>query len=215
MEPFQNNIAFDHNAPCPRPDSYNNESGILDYPYITLVLFYWFLCYVWCMIRRILRETQSTDDHGHGRLNTLRANSSIGLDPTAKRAGRGEGLDLYANLYQIESCGICLTEFEENNCEDEAEAEAVKVKVILFCKHVFHPDCLDTWLSAHSTCPICGSKIDDQGVNKEKIMCEGEYQPSMQGVMSTTRSSSGDQTYMTMTVGNVHGHVCIEIHDHI
>uniref|UniRef100_A0A7N2R1E5 RING-type E3 ubiquitin transferase n=1 Tax=Quercus lobata TaxID=97700 RepID=A0A7N2R1E5_QUELO len=191
MEPCQNNIAFDHNAPCPRPDSYNNESGILVFAFIML----------------------STDDHGHGRLNTLPANSSEGQDPTAKRAGRGEGLDLYANLYQIDSCAICLTEFEENN--GEGEAEAVKVKVIPFCKHVFHPDCLDTWLSAHSTCPICGSKIDDQGVNKEKIMCEGEYQLSMQGVMSTTKSSSGDQTYMTITVGNVHDHVCVEIHDHI
>ncbi|XP_050278028.1 RING-H2 finger protein ATL39-like [Quercus robur] len=213
MEPCQNNIAFDHNAPCPRPDSYNNESGILVFAFIMLVLFYWYVCHVWLIIRRIFPETQSTDDHGHGRLNRLPANSSEGQDPTAKRAGRGEGLDLYANLYQIDSCAICLTEFEENNGEDEAEA--MKVKVIPFCKHVFHPDCLDTWLSAHSTCPICGSKIDDQGVNKEKIMCEGEYQLSMQGVMSTTKSSSGDQTYMTMTVGNVHDHVCIEIHDHI
>ena len=33
------------------------------------------------------------------------------------------------------------------------------VKVIPFCKHVFHPNCLDKWLSAHVTCPVCRSRV--------------------------------------------------------
>lgn len=42
-------------------------------------------------------------------------------------------------------CVICLEEFRD--CDT--------VKMIPFCKHVFHPECIDTWLSSHVTCPIC------------------------------------------------------------
>lgn len=48
-------------------------------------------------------------------------------------------------------CIICLAEFEERE----------KVKMIPCCKHVFHPGCIDTWLSSHVTCPLCRStKMD-------------------------------------------------------
>jgi hypothetical protein len=42
-------------------------------------------------------------------------------------------------------CSICL-----ENYVDES-----KVRVLL-CKHVYHKDCIDTWLSEHNvTCPLC------------------------------------------------------------
>lgn len=44
-------------------------------------------------------------------------------------------------------CSICLSEFEEKEF----------VKVIPFCKHGFHPTCIDTWLSSHVSCPLCRS----------------------------------------------------------
>lgn len=54
-------------------------------------------------------------------------------------------------------CVICLEEFRE--CD--------VVKIIPSCRHVFHPECIDTWLSLHVTCPICrcdmvcGGVVDD------------------------------------------------------
>ncbi|GAB4859691.1 hypothetical protein Ancab_011170 [Ancistrocladus abbreviatus] len=42
-------------------------------------------------------------------------------------------------------CAICLSEFEEKE----------RVKVIPSCGHVFHEECIDTWLSSHVTCPLC------------------------------------------------------------
>lgn len=42
-------------------------------------------------------------------------------------------------------CAICLSEFEERDW----------VKEIPYCGHVFHVECIDTWLSSHVTCPLC------------------------------------------------------------
>ncbi|KAK7404806.1 hypothetical protein VNO78_05771 [Psophocarpus tetragonolobus] len=42
-------------------------------------------------------------------------------------------------------CAICLDDLEEGEA----------VKMMPQCKHVFHPDCIDTWLDKHVTCPVC------------------------------------------------------------
>ncbi|KAK1429144.1 hypothetical protein QVD17_11347 [Tagetes erecta] len=44
-------------------------------------------------------------------------------------------------------CSICLTEFEERET----------VKVIPYCRHGFHPMCIEMWLSTHGSCPLCRS----------------------------------------------------------
>ena len=43
-----------------------------------------------------------------------------------------------------EKCPICITEFEDK--------ETVKN---LPCNHIFHENCIDTWLVQNSHCPIC------------------------------------------------------------
>ncbi|KAK8550821.1 hypothetical protein V6N13_119324 [Hibiscus sabdariffa] len=71
-----------------------------------------------------------------------------GLDPTTLGS-----LPVYSfrgnAKYQID-CPICLGEFEENQC----------IKTIPHCQHVFHVECIDTWLSSHVSCPVCrGTKL--------------------------------------------------------
>ncbi|XVF64842.1 hypothetical protein PTKIN_Ptkin09bG0199000 [Pterospermum kingtungense] len=46
-------------------------------------------------------------------------------------------------------CAVCLNEFED----DET------LRLIPKCNHVFHPDCIDAWLSSHSTCPVCRANL--------------------------------------------------------
>ncbi|KAF8689198.1 hypothetical protein HU200_041984 [Digitaria exilis] len=48
-------------------------------------------------------------------------------------------------------CAVCLSEF--------AAGDAVRVLVTV-CRHAFHTACIDSWLRAHTTCPVCRSELD-------------------------------------------------------
>ncbi|XWS56760.1 hypothetical protein CRYUN_Cryun09bG0113000 [Craigia yunnanensis] len=46
-------------------------------------------------------------------------------------------------------CCICLGVFEDGE----------KVKVLPSCKHSYHSECVDRWLSAESSCPLCRASL--------------------------------------------------------
>ncbi|KAK1288528.1 E3 ubiquitin-protein ligase ATL6 [Acorus calamus] len=46
-------------------------------------------------------------------------------------------------------CAICINEFED----DET------LRLLPKCDHVFHTECIDTWLATHTTCPVCRSNL--------------------------------------------------------
>lgn len=50
-----------------------------------------------------------------------------------------------------EQCTICITEFEDG--EEIRE---------LPCKHIFHPNCIDTWIVQNSHCPICKDDVNER-----------------------------------------------------
>lgn len=50
-------------------------------------------------------------------------------------------------LQDPEECSICM--------------EKLTYKMHLQCGHCFHDDCIDTWLSSNSTCPLCRQKCND------------------------------------------------------
>ncbi|XP_073296553.1 RING-H2 finger protein ATL43 [Primulina huaijiensis] len=49
-------------------------------------------------------------------------------------------------------CAVCLNKFEA----DEV------LRLLPKCKHAFHVECVDTWLDAHSTCPLCRYRVDPE-----------------------------------------------------
>lgn len=51
-------------------------------------------------------------------------------------------------------CAVCLSRF------DPAEL----LRLLPKCKHAFHIECVDTWLDAHSTCPLCRYRVDPEDV---------------------------------------------------
>ncbi|XP_068637860.1 E3 ubiquitin-protein ligase ATL6-like [Aristolochia californica] len=46
-------------------------------------------------------------------------------------------------------CAVCLSEFDDGET----------LRLLPKCSHVFHPDCIDAWLSNHTTCPVCRSNL--------------------------------------------------------
>lgn len=56
---------------------------------------------------------------------------------------KGEG------LIEGTECSVCLNEFQE----DET------VRLLPKCNHAFHISCIDTWLRAHTNCPMCRAHI--------------------------------------------------------
>ncbi|MBA0861269.1 hypothetical protein Goshw_026257 [Gossypium schwendimanii] len=89
--------------------------------------------------------------------------------PVARRSMRGmHGLDtsvietfpimIYSEVkgYKIGKealeCAICLNKFEN----DET------LRLIPKCDHVFHPECIDVWLTSHPTCPVCRANLVPQ-----------------------------------------------------
>ncbi|TYH46199.1 hypothetical protein ES332_D11G318700v1 [Gossypium tomentosum] len=49
-------------------------------------------------------------------------------------------------------CAVCLNKFED----DET------LRLIPKCDHVFHPECIDVWLTSHPTCPVCRANLIPQ-----------------------------------------------------
>ncbi|KAK1631534.1 hypothetical protein QYE76_005849 [Lolium multiflorum] len=52
-------------------------------------------------------------------------------------------------------CAVCLSEFDD----DET------LRLLPKCSHVFHPDCIDTWLASHVTCPVCRANLVPEDPN--------------------------------------------------
>lgn len=101
----------------------------------------------------------------------LARSKNKGVDPK-----KVESLPVYAyesgGAKQGIDCAICLAEFQEREW----------VKEIPSCRHVFHSDCIDKWLSSHVTCPLCRTaKLfagDEEEEEEEGGLGVGEVQGS-------------------------------------
>lgn len=89
---------------------------------------------------------------------------------TASRRGARRGLDSavletfptlpYSEAARLKlgteslECAVCLSEFDD----DET------LRMLPKCCHVFHPECIDTWLESHVTCPVCRADLQEAEV---------------------------------------------------
>lgn len=56
-----------------------------------------------------------------------------------------ESLVLKVGCHWICRCSVCLGDYQAND----------RLQQIPACKHAFHMECIDNWLSTHTTCPLC------------------------------------------------------------
>ncbi len=77
-------------------------------------------------------------------LRTLRGMSRVTANDI-KRIARPELQRICDNMnYKDESCSICLDEYHGGDRVG-----------ILSCEHIFHKDCIYSWLNRQKTCPLC------------------------------------------------------------
>ncbi|KAG9444871.1 hypothetical protein H6P81_016211 [Aristolochia fimbriata] len=89
---------------------------------------------------RFRQETAEAPPPPNSRRQEDVANSTLEMIPAYKYSKRVLPLDGTET-----SCAVCLSEFKEGE----------EVLDLPHCAHFFHAPCIDTWLSSHSTCPIC------------------------------------------------------------
>ncbi|KAK9906209.1 hypothetical protein M0R45_002753 [Rubus argutus] len=67
-------------------------------------------------------------------------------------------------------CAVCLSRFEPTEV----------LRLLPKCKHAFHVECVDTWLDAHSTCPLCRYRVDPEDIlliEDAKLLHQQNSQP--------------------------------------
>jgi len=138
----ENNEIYKY-TPSPPPDintnPYHNINHDIDQKGLFLLLLILF-----CMLIRIWYEFTISRHNNIINENANNINERL-INHEACNPQNIEKIEIQFknNLYQNE-CTICLENFNENEKLYE-----------LSCKHYYHKDCIDDWLSKKNTCPLC------------------------------------------------------------
>ena len=69
-------------------------------------------------------------------------------------------------------CSICLADYKDTDV----------LRFLPSCGHLFHVECVDSWLLLHATCPVCRDSplakavpLEEQGVWPEKMETLGSH----------------------------------------
>jgi len=64
-----------------------------------------------------------------------------------------------------QECAVCKVEYEEG---EEC--------IVMPCEHIFHGECIKTWLKMHNTCPICRWELptDDKEYERAKELRQSQ-----------------------------------------
>ncbi|KAI5324747.1 hypothetical protein L3X38_033820 [Prunus dulcis] len=76
-------------------------------------------------------------------------------------------------------CAVCLGEFDDYET----------LRLLPKCDHVFHPDCIDAWLAAHVTCPVCRTKLSAESNSR---VTEPHNDPNLESSSTTSQIEVGE-----------------------
>ncbi|EOA37022.1 hypothetical protein CARUB_v10010074mg [Capsella rubella] len=84
-------------------------------------------------------------------------------------------------------CSVCLGDYQADD----------KLQQIPVCKHTFHMDCIDLWLTSHTTCPLCRlALIPSQSRHTQEDSGPSVVSPD-EGVLSQPESQPVNQRGVT------------------
>lgn len=139
-------------APPPRPTPFGRTMSTV----ITVAISVFFFLLFFCAYINQCRLAENAAPQG--------ANAAA-AGPGASRRGK-RGLDPatvatfpimpYREIKEhkigrgVLECAVCLTAFEEGD----------DLRLLPHCSHAFHPECIDPWLEARITCPLCRANLE-------------------------------------------------------
>ncbi|XP_073126521.1 uncharacterized protein [Henckelia pumila] len=88
-------------------------------------------------------------DHGPAVDHPIWYIRTVGLDPSVISSIAIVKYEKGGGLIEGTDCSVCLSEFQENE----------SLRLLPKCNHAFHIPCIDTWLRAHTNCPMCRARI--------------------------------------------------------
>lgn len=99
-------------------------------------------------LTRSQRRWRTTDRYVLSSLH-LSADTDRGLDESTIQAIPTLGFRKGEQQNSSRDCAVCLNEFQEEE----------RIRMLPNCLHLFHIDCIDTWLQTHANCPLCRAKV--------------------------------------------------------
>ncbi|GMH14656.1 hypothetical protein Nepgr_016497 [Nepenthes gracilis] len=88
-------------------------------------------------------------------------------------------------------CAVCLSEFEDQET----------LRLLPKCNHIFHPDCINAWLAAHITCPLCRANVLSNSDGKELATGNESTQNRESDELATEDEIPQNQVQITVNEG--------------
>jgi len=136
---MSNNPTYFH-TPSPTVQDYHSDGDFIN---LLICLFIFTVAFCSCF--------RASARYYYGRNNLRRIYIQSGIVYDVELAQYDYSICMNNKNFPVEqeSCIIC---YEDYSKEDN-------IKELKNCKHIFHKDCINTWLNVNEICPICRNKV--------------------------------------------------------
>ncbi|CAH8390193.1 unnamed protein product [Eruca vesicaria subsp. sativa] len=139
----------EHHSFWPNPSTYDRNSKIMLAAVVSLSAVILFVFILHLYARFVLRRRRDTFRGLPVVVRHPFQTPKRGLNPTLIASLPTFTVGAVSEETAATECAVCLSVLEEQDTARELPS----------CKHVFHVDCVDKWLTTCSTCPVCRTEV--------------------------------------------------------